>query len=145
MGGCTRAVYGQWLGKNVPAAKNRRERIEVLLETGCFWVVQAEELWGRQLGHPVPRGYKYGDLGSGLEESRIWDSKMWSWVQRDSDLRMNALARPSSNFKWHNASSHQKGCYIRTIYADAQLKNILALSLKVLGVKTNWFAVNRQS
>jgi hypothetical protein len=41
----------------------------------------------------------YGDLGSRLGESRIWDSKMWSWVLRDSDLRMNALARVSSNCK----------------------------------------------
>jgi hypothetical protein len=34
-----------------------------------------------------------------LEESPIWDSKIWSWVPRDSDPRMNALARASSNCK----------------------------------------------
>jgi hypothetical protein len=30
-------------------------------------------------------------------KSRIWDSKIWSRVPRDSDARMTALARPSSN------------------------------------------------
>jgi hypothetical protein len=34
-----------------------------------------------------------------LGESRIWDSKMWSWVPPDSDLRMTALARTSGNCK----------------------------------------------
>jgi hypothetical protein len=43
-GGYTRAVPGQRLGKHVPAAINRRATIEVLLETGCFYVVPAEKL-----------------------------------------------------------------------------------------------------
>jgi hypothetical protein len=34
---------------------------------------------------------------SRLGESRIWDSKMWSWVPRDSALRMTGLARTNSN------------------------------------------------
>jgi hypothetical protein len=29
-------------------------------------------------------------------ESRIWDNTSWSWVLRDSNLRMTALARASS-------------------------------------------------
>jgi hypothetical protein len=33
------------------------------------------------------------------EKSRISDSKIWSGVPRDSDPRMNALARTSSNCK----------------------------------------------
>jgi hypothetical protein len=32
-------------------------------------------------------------------KSRIWDSKIWSWVSRDSDQRMTALARASSSCK----------------------------------------------
>jgi hypothetical protein len=32
-------------------------------------------------------------------KSRIWDSQIWSGVPRDSDSRMNALARASSNCK----------------------------------------------
>jgi hypothetical protein len=35
-----------------------------------------------------------------LGDSRIWDSKICSWVPRDSDPRMIALARASSNCKW---------------------------------------------
>jgi hypothetical protein len=33
-------------------------------------------------------------------KSRIWESKIWSWVPRDSDPWMNALASASSNRKW---------------------------------------------
>jgi hypothetical protein len=32
---------------------------------------------GLYLGHPVPEGYKYGDLALQAGESRIWDSKLW--------------------------------------------------------------------
>jgi hypothetical protein len=53
----------------------------------------------RRKGNPVPGGYKYRDLASRLGESRIWDSKIWSWVPRYSDLRMTALARTNSNCK----------------------------------------------
>jgi hypothetical protein len=40
----TRTVSGRRLGKHVPAATNRRATIELLLETGCFYVVRAEML-----------------------------------------------------------------------------------------------------
>jgi hypothetical protein len=33
-------------------------------------------------------------------KSRIWGSKIWLLVPRDSDPRMNVLARASSNCKW---------------------------------------------
>jgi hypothetical protein len=48
--------------------------------------------------------------GGELGESRIWDSKMWSWVPSGWDLKMTALARASIS------------CYIRTITASVQLK-----------------------
>jgi hypothetical protein len=64
----------------------------------------------RRKGNPVPGGItgspcSWGDLNTGtwssrLGESRIWDGKIWSWVPRDSDPRITALARPSSNSKW---------------------------------------------
>jgi hypothetical protein len=44
-----------------------------------------------------------------------------------------------------NASSRQRGCYIRTITAKAQLKNSLVVGLKELDAKTNRLAENRQS
>jgi hypothetical protein len=50
VGQYTRDVSRQRLGKHVPAATNRCETIEVLLETGCFYVVRAEESSWRQLG-----------------------------------------------------------------------------------------------
>jgi hypothetical protein len=45
MGGYTKAVSGQRLSKHVPAVTNRRTTIEVLLETGRFYVIRAEELF----------------------------------------------------------------------------------------------------
>jgi hypothetical protein len=45
MVGYTRAVSGQRFSKHVLAATNRRPTIEVLLETECFYVVRAEELF----------------------------------------------------------------------------------------------------
>jgi hypothetical protein len=40
-----------------------------------------------------------GTWPSRLGESGIWERKIWSWVLRDWDLTMTALARPSSNCK----------------------------------------------
>jgi hypothetical protein len=58
---------------------------------------------------PSAWGYKWvtlflGDINTGtwpsrLGESRIWDSKLWSWVPRASDPRLTALARITSNCK----------------------------------------------
>jgi hypothetical protein len=64
------------------------------------------------------------------------ESKIWSLVPRDSDPRMNALARASSSCKLH---THPlvRGCYIRTITAGVQLRKNLVVSLKGLGAKTN--------
>jgi hypothetical protein len=62
----------------------------------------------RRKGNPVPGGitgtscpwgYKYGNLALQVGESRIRDSKIWSWVPRDSDPRITTLARASSNCK----------------------------------------------
>jgi hypothetical protein len=39
---------------------------------------------------------------------------MWSLVPQDSDLRMTALAKTSSNW--------QRECYVRTMSANIQLK-----------------------
>jgi hypothetical protein len=52
IGGYARADSGHRLGKHIPAATNRRATIKVLLVTGCFYLVRAEELQGRQLGRP---------------------------------------------------------------------------------------------
>jgi hypothetical protein len=39
----TRAISGQRLGKHLPVSTNRHAITDVLLETGCFYVVHAEE------------------------------------------------------------------------------------------------------
>jgi hypothetical protein len=54
----------------------------------------------RRKGSPVRADINTGTCPTKLRETRIWVSKMWSWVPRDSDLRLTALARASSNCKW---------------------------------------------
>jgi hypothetical protein len=64
----------------------------------------------RRKKNPAPGGYNWATLFLGyintgiwpsrLGESRIWDSKMWSWVPRNSDPRMTALTTASSSYKW---------------------------------------------
>jgi hypothetical protein len=68
------------------------------------------------------RDINTGTCPSRLGESRIWDSKMWSRVPRDSDLRMTALVKPATIV--NDSSSRQRGCYIlvRTMNASVQLK-----------------------
>jgi hypothetical protein len=44
IGGYTKAVSGQRLGKDAPAERNRRATIEILVGTECFYVLRAEEL-----------------------------------------------------------------------------------------------------
>jgi hypothetical protein len=44
--------------------------------------------------------------------SRIWESKIWSRVPRDSDPRMNALVRTSSTFKQQTHLSSERAPHI---------------------------------
>jgi hypothetical protein len=54
-------------------------------------------------------------------KSRIWDSKIWSRVPRDSDPKMTALARTSSNYKRQtpplvrDSAPHQQTCNCVTV------------------------------
>jgi hypothetical protein len=63
---------------------------------------QLPESWG---GDPCGSGFEYlhRDPASRRRrrkgKSQIWDSKIWSRVPRDSDLRKTALARASSIYK----------------------------------------------
>jgi hypothetical protein len=44
-------------------------------------------------------------------KSRIWDSKILSRIPRDSNPRINALARASSNCKWRTILSSERLLY----------------------------------
>jgi hypothetical protein len=50
-----------------------------------------------ELGHPLPGGYKYGDLALQVGWSLRWDSKIWPLVLRNFDPKVTALARTRSN------------------------------------------------
>jgi hypothetical protein len=73
-----------------------------------------------------------GDINTGTSpsrfgESRIWDSKIWSWVPWYSDPRMTTLARASSNFKRQNRS------LVRQDAPDQQTHNSLTVIKTDLG------------
>jgi hypothetical protein len=44
-----------------------------------------------------------------LVESQPWDRKIWSWLLRDSGLRISALAKPSSNCKLQSGHLVREG------------------------------------
>jgi hypothetical protein len=70
-----------------------------------------QEAWRQDelIGGTSAWGYNWATLFLGyintgtwpsiLGESRIWDSKMWSWVSRNLYGRMTALARAHSNYQ----------------------------------------------
>jgi hypothetical protein len=69
-----------------PAIRRRRQKVE-------------PGAWGHIWVNLFLGDINTGTWPSRLGESRIWDSKMWSWVPRDSGPRMTAVARASSNCK----------------------------------------------
>jgi hypothetical protein len=89
--------------------------------------------------------YKYGDLAFQIGGSRIWDSKMWSRVPRESDLRITALARASGNCKPHTDPLLGEDVAYGLWKQVLSWKKVLVVSLKGLVAKKNWLAVSRQS
>jgi hypothetical protein len=90
------------------ATHNKHAKIEELLK--AVFPVRSEYLHsnpasrrrrqkGGTTGQSCSWGYKYGDLALHVGESRIWHSKIWSWVPRSWDPGMIALATASSNCK----------------------------------------------
>jgi hypothetical protein len=106
----------------------------------CSLIIQ--RVGGVEYLHRSPASRRRRQKG----KSQIWDSKIWSRVPRDSDPRMNALARTSRNCKWQNDPLFRKdviwGLWPQVLNWE---KKILAVSLKGLSSKTNWLALNRQS
>jgi hypothetical protein len=91
-----------------------------------------------------------GDINTGtwpsrLGESRIWECKLWSWVPRDSDLRMTPLARASSNCKRQTHPLVREDVTWGPLPQMFSWKKIFGMGLKSPDAKTNWLAVSRQS
>jgi hypothetical protein len=78
-------------GKHGSATTNRHTAIEEPWKA-MFSMPSVERRRGR-IPPPASRWRRWKG------KSRIWDSKIWSRVSGDSDLRMTALARTSSNCK----------------------------------------------
>jgi hypothetical protein len=115
-------VARQRLGKHIPAETNTHATIKdpvskqrigkhtigVLLDTISIRHVQSgfkKDFSWEEIVIPCGGGVEYRHRSSASRrrrrkgKSRIWDSKIWSRVLRDSDPRMTALARTSSNCK----------------------------------------------
>jgi hypothetical protein len=83
-----------------------------------------------------------GTWPSRLGESRIRDSKVWSWVSQDSDPRMTVLARPSTNCKRQTCPLVREGAtHQQTRNTN---KNLVLGPRWELGTKTDW-PINRRS
>jgi hypothetical protein len=108
----------------------------------------------QQKGNPMPGDItgppcSWGDINTGtwpsrLGESQIWDSKMWSWVPWDSNLRMTVLARASSNCKGQIHPLIREDC-IKGLWKQVfSWKKMPVVSLRGLVAKINWLAANHQ-
>jgi hypothetical protein len=77
-------------------------------------------------------------------KSRIWDSKIWSRVPRDSDPKMTALARSSSNCKGQTRPLVRKGAKNQqTRNCHTSNKDLVVSPRWVLYSKTDWPADRR--
>jgi hypothetical protein len=77
---------------------------------------------------------------SRLGESRIWDSKMWSWVPREW-LRWRGLAAIVNDRPILSSESMLHKDYNR----KCSVEKMLVVNIKGFVAKTNWLTVNRQS
>jgi hypothetical protein len=99
-------VATQRHGKHVSGEINQHWTIEELLKTVFSkWFVPEGYWWNKFSAPPFGGGVEYFHRSPASRrrrrkgKSRISDSTIWSRVPRDSDPRINALARASSNGK----------------------------------------------
>jgi hypothetical protein len=89
-------------------------------------------------GPPCSWGINTGTWSSRLRKYRIWDSNILSWVPRDSDPRMTALARSSSNCKRQTRPLVRKGA------PHQQTRNCLRVT-KIWSWNPRWGLTSRQT
>jgi hypothetical protein len=71
-------------------------------------------------------------------KSRIWDSKIWSRVPRDSDPKMTALASTSSNCIRQTRSLVRESAKYQQTHSCVTDKNLVVSPRWVLDTKTYW-------
>jgi hypothetical protein len=72
----------------------------------------------------------YGGLALHVGEYRIWDSKIWSRVPRESHPRMTALARASSNCKRQTRYSTERAPADRPLLEVATKQRLVKNTIK---------------
>jgi hypothetical protein len=90
------------------------------------------------LDHPVSEGYKYGDLA--LQAGEVSNLRQQNMVMSPVGLgpENDCAGEDQQQLETTDPSSHQRGCYIRTITASVHLKQLLVVSLKGLVAKADW-------
>jgi hypothetical protein len=80
-----------------------------------------------------------GTWPSTLEESRIWDSKIWSWIQRDLDSRLTLKTRTSGKCKRQTCPLVREGApHQQTRNCLTVITNLVLCPRWVLDTKTDW-------
>jgi hypothetical protein len=135
-----KSIARQRYAKHVSAVTNNDEATEELLEAAfCMRSIQ--------------RLYKENPCGGGVEylhrdhasrrrrrkgKPRIWDSKIWPRILQDSDPKMTALARTSSNCKQQTRPLVREGA------PDQQTRNCQTI-IKIWSLAPNGCFVPRQT
>jgi hypothetical protein len=129
-----RPIVRQGLSKHIPEQRIRNNRGYPLLGNGSVFSVVRPRLYnekptitdsscpcagGIEYLHRIPASCRRRRKG----KFRIWGTKVWSRVPRDSDPRMTVLMRTSSNCKgqtrplvWESAPHQQSAPIICSVY-----------------------------
>jgi ribosomal protein S14 len=137
--GVMQPVSKQRLGKHVPTETNTRATIEercfrcgqrrgVILKT--IKLIRSIQCGGGfEYLHRSPANRRRRRKG----KSRIWDSRIWSRVPRDSDPKMIELARTSSNY----SRQRERPTSTNSQVSESN-KNLVISPRWVLYSKTDW-------
>jgi hypothetical protein len=86
-------MRGVGLASDVCRKRKKNNVYNVTFSLSWLWPNREPSDWSYNQATLFLEDINTGTWPSRLGESRIWDSKIWSWVPRDSGLRMTALAR----------------------------------------------------
>jgi hypothetical protein len=108
------------------------------LHSGAAWTLCGG---GVEYFHRLPASCRRRRKG----KSRIWESKIWSRVPRTRSREWMRWRGPAAIVNDRPIVSSGRMLYKDYTRRCSIEKRILSVSLKGLGAKTNWLAVNRQS
>jgi hypothetical protein len=120
-----------WLSLNHRVEEGSNISNVALRVVGC----DERDRLGTWLGHPVPEEYKYRDLA--IQVGGVSSLRQWNMVISSAGFGLeNDCAGDDQQLLYiTEPSSRQRGCYIRTMTARVQLKNLLLLVSRGLATR----------